>query len=232
MEVVRKKLAGVYDVRTSVTEKAAVGAAQKPVQIALTGQQLETLGQISQSIVDLVKKVPGAIEVESSIGDPKPEIRLEVDVDQASQFQLDVSTILNTVQPLLAGQIATKWRDPLGREYNVVAQLPPEERTTAESLARLPIRRPGQPGENLDQQSVPLGQVAKIRRAVGPSAIERDKMARVATISANVSGRSLSEVSADIQTALGQMKLPTGYATRMGGDTEQLQQTVGYVIQQ
>jgi HAE1 family hydrophobic/amphiphilic exporter-1 len=231
MTVVRSKLAGVYGVRTSVSEKAAVGAAQKPVQISLTGPQLETLGQIAQSIVELVNKVPGAIEVESSIGDPKPEIRLEVDVDQASQFQLDVSTILNTVQPLLAGQIATKRRDPLGREYNVVAQLPPEERTTAESLARLPIRRPGQAGENLDQQSVPLGQVATIRNAFGPSAIERDKMARVATISANVSGRSLSEVSGDIQAALAKMKLPPGYATRMGGDTEQLQQTVGYVVQ-
>ncbi|MHB8523312.1 MAG: efflux RND transporter permease subunit [Limisphaerales bacterium] len=231
MELARQALFRVYGATLSISKVSPLGGAQKPIQISITGPQSDVLGQLSQTIMAAVKKVPGAIEVQSSMGEPKPEIRLDVDVDHANDLQLDVATIAGSVQPLLAGQTATKWRDSAGRERNVIVRLPIGERATTEQIAQLPIRRAGAPSDNPDDNSVPLGQVANIRQSTGPSLIERENMARVATVEANVQGRALGDVSKDIMQAMKNISFPAGYFQNMGGDTQQLQETVGYVIQ-
>ncbi len=230
MEVARQKLAGLYGITFSVGKMSALGSAQKPIQISLTGPANDALDQFADQVTRAVERVPGAIEVESSSGERKPEVRLQVEIEQANALQLDVATIAGTVQPLLAGQTATRWRDPLGRERNVIVQLPASERATAEQIAQLPIRRAGASSDNPDENSVPLGQVVRITQANSPSVIEREYMARVITVQANVAGRSLGDVSTDIQNSLDKVPRPAGCAVRMGGDTEQLQETVGYVI--
>jgi HAE1 family hydrophobic/amphiphilic exporter-1 len=42
---------------------------------------------------------------------------------------------------------------------------------------------------------------------------------------------SISEASAAITAALGEMELPAGYTVTLGGETEQLQETMGYVVE-
>lgn len=231
MEMARQNLSRIYGANVSVSKTSALGGAQKPIQISVTGRQADVLTQLSQTLVEALKKIPGAVEVESSLGDPKPEIRLDVDIDHANALQLDVATIAGSVQPLLAGQIATKWSDPEGRDRNVIVRLPVTERATTNQIAQLPIRRAGAGSDNPDENSVPLGQVAGIRPSTGPSVVERLDMARVATVTANVSGRSLGDVAKDINTVLEQERLPAGYSVHMGGDTQQLEETVGYVVQ-
>src|ERR1044071_9435030 len=111
------------------------------------------------------KSVPGTIEIESSPGDPKPEVRLDIDIDRANDLGLDVSRIASTVQPLLAGQTATTWEDSTGASHDVVVRLPRDARTTAERIASLPIATRGSNGETV---TVPLGQVASIASSMGP----------------------------------------------------------------
>ncbi|HTI70699.1 MAG TPA: efflux RND transporter permease subunit, partial [Candidatus Limnocylindria bacterium] len=82
-----------------------------------------------------------------------------------------------------------------------------------------------------ESSAIPLGQVAEIKRGTGVSVIEHKGLARVATVAANIQGRALSDVSKDIQTALNNLPLPAGYTIKMGGDIEQLAETVGYVVQ-
>lgn len=231
LEAARAALGRVYGVEVSVSKTSALGGAQKPIQISLTGPQPDVLAQLSRDLVQEIKKLPGAIEVESSLGQAKPEIRIEVDIDHANALQLDVAAIAGTVQPLLAGQLATRWRDTSGRERDVIVRLPQGERVTTNRIAELPVRRGGALSDNPNDNAVPLGQVAAIRPSVGPSVVERMNMARVATVMANVSGRAMSDISKDIQGVLDKQRLPAGYAVQTGGDTQQLQETVGYVVQ-
>src|SRR5690606_24442956 len=49
-------------------------------------------------------------------------------------------------------------------------------------------------------------------------------------ITANVSGRSLGEVSADIQKLLDASAFPSGYRARFGGSTKDMQESFGYAV--
>ena len=64
----------------------------------------------------------------------------------------------------------------------------------------------------------------------GPNQINRRDLNREVEITANVSGRSLGEVSADIQKLLDASAFPSGYRARFGGSTKDMQESFGYAV--
>jgi HAE1 family hydrophobic/amphiphilic exporter-1 len=229
MPMARTALAGVFGADPSVLVGGGMGGAAKPIQIPIRGPNFEELKRLAAEVKAAVEAVPDAIEVSSSAGEPKPEVQLRIDIDRANDLRLDVASIANAVRPLLAGQVATTWEDQSGEERDVIVRLPSEERTTADKIAGIPIATTRGDGE---RTSVPLGQVASLQRGEGPAQIDHESLQRVITVSANVGpGASLSKVSAQIQAGLDGIDMPTGYTASMGGDTEQLAETTGYVVE-
>jgi HAE1 family hydrophobic/amphiphilic exporter-1 len=227
----RRAVGRTFGTTVAVLDAGGVGGAQKPLMVNLRGPDVRELTRISALVAARMKAIPGVVDVESSLGAPRPEFRIDVDRDVANELDLDVGQISGTVRPLLAGQTATTWQDPTGEERDVVVQVAPEQRTSLESLAALPIAttRRDASGAAL---TVPLGQVARIERGVAPSQIDRQDLQRVATVSASTAPElSISEASTKITAAVGEMKLPAGYSVTLGGETEQLQETVGYVLE-
>jgi HAE1 family hydrophobic/amphiphilic exporter-1 len=228
----RIALARVYGTEVSVLEEGGLGGAVKPLQIAVRGPDVTRLQELSTQVMREVQQVPGAIEVESSLGAPKPELRLQVDIDKASDLGLNASLLAGTISPLLAGQTATKWEDPSGESHDVVVRLPAAARTTAARIASLPIATSRVREGGVGVTTIPLGDVATLEAGVGPAQIDREALARVATISANIApGANLGDLSTAIQTRVSAMSLPAGYTVSLGGDTEQLQETGGYVVE-
>ena len=229
MPMARRLLAPVYGAESSVIVGGGMGGAVKPILIPVRGPNFEELQRVANRVMTLVHGTAGAIEVESSVGEPKPEVQLHVDIDRANDLGLDVAGIANSVRPLLAGQTATTWEDPSGEERDVIVRLAADDRTTADKIARLPIATTRAGAANV---SIPLGQVASLMRGTGPAQIDHEALQRVITISANIeAGLSLSDVSGAIQSGLDTLQLPAGYSATIGGDTQQLEETTGYVVQ-
>ncbi len=221
--------AGITGAESSVIVGGGMGGAVKPILIPVRGPNFEELQRVANRVMMLVHGTAGAIEVESSVGEPKPEVQLHVDIDRANDLGLDVAGIANSVRPLLAGQTATTWEDPSGEERDVIVRLAADDRTTADKIARLPIATTRAGAANV---SIPLGQVASLMRGTGPAQIDHEALQRVITISANIeAGLSLSDVSGAIQSGLDTLQLPAGYSATIGGDTQQLEETTGYVVQ-
>lgn len=225
----RRTLPGIYRVETTVLEGQM---AMKPIQVQINGPDLEELRRLTAAVMTAVKRVPGALEVSSSLGDPRPEIRLHVNMSRANHLGLNAAAIAMTVQPLLAGQRATTWEDPTGTERQVVVQLPPDERTTPEKISRLPLSTMTLGPMGLVQQTIALSEVARVERGVGPSQIDREDLSRVALVTANLDqGASLTDVSNAVKQRLQSIAVPKGYDIRVGGDTKELNQTAGYVAE-
>lgn len=165
------------------------------------------------------------------MGEPRPEYRIDVNRDLANEVGLDIGQIAATVRPYLAGQTATRWEDPSGEERDVVVQIDPSLRATSADLAVLPLAVMQRTESGL-AQTVPLGEVARIEEGFAPAQIDRKDLARVATVSASTEpGYSIGEASRAIQERVSQMDLPPGYSVRLGGETEQLAETAGYVLE-
>jgi HAE1 family hydrophobic/amphiphilic exporter-1 len=233
MVVARERLSRLYGATTSVLPSGGFGGPVAPIQVEVRGPDINQLQQIADKVVVEMKGIEGVVDVQSSLGERRPELRLDINRDLANEIGLDVGQIASTVRPFMAGQTATRWEDPTGEERAVVVQVEPSQRQSAEDLAKLPIAT-----SNRDDfggvVTVPLGEVATIQRGTAPSQIDRKSLERIATVGAAVSpDLSIAEASSLIQAKLDALAptLPAGYSTRMGGETEQLQETMGYVLE-
>jgi HAE1 family hydrophobic/amphiphilic exporter-1 len=171
------------------------------------------------------------VDLKSSLGDPKPEYRIDVNRDIANEVGLDIGQIATTIRPVLAGETATRWEDPTGEERDVVVQVAPEQRRTVEDIATIPLATSRRTADGA-VATVPLRDVANIQLGTAPAQIDRKNLQRVATISGSTSPDfSIAEASQAIQQVANEMKLPPGYSVHLGGETEDLQETTGYVLE-
>jgi HAE1 family hydrophobic/amphiphilic exporter-1 len=221
----RAKLSTLFGATIVVGVAGGLGGPTQPLQVNLRGPDVTQLVALSEQVAERMRAIPGIADVQTSLGAPRPEFRIDVNRDLANELGLDVGQVSGAVRPLLAGQTATTWEDPTGEERDVVVQLAAERRTSLESITSLPIA-------TSDGATVPLGQVARVVEGVAPAQIDRQDLERVGTVGASVTPDiSISEASAAITDALSEMKLPAGYTVTLGGETEQLQETMGYVLE-
>ncbi|HET9453531.1 MAG TPA: efflux RND transporter permease subunit, partial [Gemmatimonadaceae bacterium] len=230
MVVARERLAKMYGVRTSVLLSGGLGGAQAPLQVEIRGPDARELQRIAQRVQAEVQKIPGIVDVQSSIGAPKPEYRVEVNREIANRVGLDVGQVATTIRPLMAGQVATRWEDPSGEERDVVVQVAPEFRRSLADVAQIPV--PTSTKGDAGVTAIPLRDVATIAEGTAPAQIDRKDLSRIATISASNSPEvSISEASSLITERVENIDLPEGYSIRLGGETEQLAETAGYVVE-
>ena len=231
LEVARDAVAPVYGVQTSVLEAGGLGGAQAPLSVEIRGPDVGELQRLSTQVATAMRAMPGVADVQTSLGEPRPEFRIDVRRDVANEVGLDVGQVASTVRPFLAGETATRWEDPTGEERDVVVQTAPGQRVSLEDLAGLPLAttRRGADGAAV---TVPLGDVATVVQGTAPAQIDRQELQRVARVTGSTSGGvSVAEASASIRTALAGMQMPAGYRVQLGGETEQLEETAGYVVE-
>ena len=231
MTEARERLAPLYGVTTAVGVADAGPGGVKPLMINIRGADVRELQRLSDEVLAKVRALPGIVDIEASLGAPRPEYRIDVNRELAHEVGLDVGQIAASVRPLLAGQAVTRWEDPQGEERDVVLQVDPLKRTSVEDIASLPIATPFRQ-ESGAAPTVPLGQIARIERGNAPAQIDRSNLERVATVGAStVPGYSVGEASAAIRAQLADVRLPDGYTIQLGGETEQLEETFGYVVE-
>ena len=85
----------------------------------------------------------------------------------------------------------------------------PESARSVEGLGQILIETPN--------GRIPLSKIATIEDGDGPNQISRDDGKRRIVLSANASGRALSEIVADIRKVVAETKLPEGYFITLGG---------------
>ncbi len=221
----RAALAPVFGVTASVLDAGGLGGARAPLAVEIRGPDVAGLQALAQQVEASVRELPDVVDVRNSLGQPRPEYRIDVNRDVANSLGLTVGSVAATVRPVLAGQDVSTWQDPTGEERDVVVQVAPNRRQSVQDIAGIPISTP-------TGGSVPLSQIARIVEGTAPSQIDRVDLARTATISGSpATGLSVSEATQSIQARLDQMTIPEGYTVRFGGETEQLAETAGYVIQ-
>jgi HAE1 family hydrophobic/amphiphilic exporter-1 len=194
------------------------GGAQKQVQLELRGADAAALDETAQRFLEIVRQVPGAVDVALSSKGQKPELDIQVDRGLAGSLGLSVGQVAQALRPAFAGIEVGDWIDPSGETRDVRVRLAPEARTRALDLEQLPVTVRGAGGAT---GTVPLGQVASVRPSLGPAIITHLDRDRVVRVEANVAGRSLSEVLADIDARVARVPLPPGVRFTQGGEAEQ-----------
>ncbi len=229
MAVARQKVGSVFGIRSSVLVPSGIGGAQAPLQVEIRGPDVNELQRASDASVRILAGIPGVADIRSSIGTPRPELRVEVNRDVANQIGVDLSTISATLRPLMAGETATRWEDPTGEERDVVVQVADEDRRTVSDLGSVPVPTMTRGPDGV--ATVPLRNIATIVQGTAPAQINRKNLQRIVSIGASNVDVSISEASTAIRTALADVPLPPGYTIGLGGETQQLEETAGYAVE-
>jgi HAE1 family hydrophobic/amphiphilic exporter-1 len=192
------------------------GDAYKKIQIQMRGPDARVLTRLAERARAEVEKVPGAVDVGLSTRGQKPELEVELKRGLAGSLGVTVGQVAQALRPAFAGLDAGDWVDPSGETRDVTIRLAPEARQSTGDLEQLPlVVRAGPGGAPV---TVPLGQIATIRRGVGPAQIDHLDRDRVVIVQANVSGRPLNEVIEGINARLAALGMPPGYEITQGGE--------------
>lgn len=170
---------------------------------------MTTLKAIADNVENIVRTTPGAVDVENSLETSKPEVRIRIDRDKASDLGVDAAQIATTARALVDGYVATKYQEG-DEQYDVRVRLRKQDRTSLENVNNLTVKsnKVVDGGKNL---LVPVSYVADIRQSSGPSQINRFDRQREIRVDANLSGRLLGEVLGDIQRRADKLVLPSGF---------------------
>ncbi|MBK9037106.1 MAG: efflux RND transporter permease subunit [Myxococcales bacterium] len=188
----------------------------KQIQIELTGEDFAVLTDLAEQVAARVATVPGAVDVGLSSKGQRPEVEVVLDRELAGALGVSVADVAQSLRPAFTGLDVADWIDPAGRTRDVMVRVGADWRQRPEDLEALPLVLNGPTGAT----TVPLGQIAKVNRSLGPTLIEHKDGDRVITVGANTEGRPLSAVIADIESKLADLSLPPGYERRQGGEAE------------
>ena len=224
----RNRLAQVPGITVTHVGQLDVVGGNKQIEFSVMGPDLAELGRLNQRIVEQMRQIPGAVDVDSSLKPDKPTYRVTVEREAAADLGLNVGTIGAQLRNLVAGQTVGNWRAADDQTYDVNVRLAPSARNTPEDLERLPF--PVASAADGSSRVVKLHQVARVKEDTGPNQINRRDLMREITISANALGRSTGEISADIRRLMADINLPSGYRYQFGGSTKNMQESFGYAL--
>ncbi len=212
------------------------GGNMKQIQVQLRGQEMPTLTRAALAIENEMRKVPGATDIDLSTRGDRPELEIQLNRGLAGTLGLNVATVAQSLRPAFAGVKAGDWVDPLGKTRDVTVRLSPEARANLTDIEKLPLMvvpgggaagagATGGPATGASAtggapELIPLGQVATIVRSTGPAQIDHLDRDKVVTVGANVEGRSLSEVTRDLNRRMRNVQIPPGVTLSQGGDVK------------
>jgi len=193
---------------TVQTEGGGFGAGA-PIAIEIYGDDFNVTTGFAQELAAKMRTIEGTRDVDLSRGPEKPELRILPDQEKMAMYGLTTNTVSNAIRNRVQGLIATRFRED-GEEYNVVIRHKEEFRSTLTDIENIQIMNPM-------GQMVRLKEFASIDEFFSPPNIERKNRLRYLTVNSQLFGRSLGQVTADIQKAIDEMDVPQGVDVRFGG---------------
>jgi HAE1 family hydrophobic/amphiphilic exporter-1 len=222
-----RRIAGRHpNLRVKVVIPSALGGGETyfPIRALLLGPDFNRIAGLSKDLATRLAKIPGLLDVDSSVSLNSPELQVKIDRQRASDLGVRAADIGGAVRLMIAGEDQISTYKEGDEQYDVTLQLLPEQQKDPDRLARILI-----PSSRLGQ--VRLDNVATIERGLGPARLERYNRQFQVTIYANNApdfplDAAARAVSAEFRNA----SIPPGYTHRFTGTVKILDETTRNLI--
>jgi hydrophobe/amphiphile efflux-1 (HAE1) family protein len=219
MEQVRKEVLPDVPAGTRVAVQQvndfSIGGQNAVVSYVISGPDLDKLEHYGNAILDTMKKVPGVVDLDSSLVDPIDETAVKPDLDRAAMLGVDPQAITATLNVLVGGVEASTFEDR-GDQYAVFLRAAERFRNDPRALQLI-----GVPSSTLG--TVPIADVIKPSTGKAISKITRQSRERAVTITMNVSpGYNESALVAEMEKAIKNLDLPAGYTAEPFGRSKEM----------
>jgi len=184
--------------------------------VKLFGPELDILAKKGQEIEAAIKNVEGARDVALEQIAGEAQLVIKPKRQQLSRFGLSVGDVMAVVKDGIGGVSAGQIINGNER-YDIYVRIEEKYRDNQEAIADIRIQSP-------TGAWVRLGDIATVSFESGPPQVRRDDVQRRVVIQANVQGRDMGSVVADIRKTIDdKVDLPAGYSVVIGGQFENQQ---------
>src|SRR5262249_23018939 len=156
-------------------------AISSEVGVKVFGNDLSVLQERARAVADVLRSIPGAVDVYPEQVTGAPYLDVRVDREAAARYGIAVGAIQDVIETAV-GETNLTLTIEGRRRFPVRVRYAPEYRADPTALAGALVTAP-------NGTQVPLGQVADIRPAFGPSMISSENGLLVVTVLLNVRGR-------------------------------------------
>lgn len=178
--------------------------------VRIYGPDLKGIHDKADEVEQALKGIPGIVDLNVQLQSQVPQVQVEVRLADAQRYGLKPGDVRRASGTLLAGEeVGDLFRD--GKAYDVNVFSTPATRSSLSSIRDLPIDTP-------DGGQVRLGDVADVVIRPAQSVIYRENASRRIDVGAEVTGRDLGAVMAEVNSRLAQIKFPLGYRAVVLGE--------------
>lgn len=225
-KIARIKLRQIPGLKVSAEDISVVGGGIRnvPIQYSIRGQDLPALQKYAKQITAEFSRLPGIVDVDTSLEVGKPEFKVYIDRDRAANLGVDVATVAEAINLLISGELdIARYKDEQkGKRYDLRVRLNPQDRESIGGLQRISVRA-------RDGKLVELANVVKVEEGTGPSVINRVDRQRAITIFASLEGKPLGQAKDELDSIAGKI-LPSDYLPKYQGMADTMQESFGYLL--
>jgi multidrug efflux pump subunit AcrB len=137
------------------------------------GPDSTTRRAVAGELKKIFASVPYIVDIDDSIGEPRPRLRISIDQDRLEFFGVEQRDVYDTIQALFGGTTVGYSHRGEGRNpIEIVVRLPKRDLSWSELLASTPVPANSVPG---NKTVFELGDVVRVNKELGsPTIFRRD----------------------------------------------------------
>lgn len=196
------------------------GFRERPLNFVIqTSDSYENLNRVARQMMDEIAKNPGIVSPQVDLRLNKPELRIEVDREKASDLGVSVEVVAKALETMLGGRTVTRYKRD-AEQYDVIVQTQASGRTTPEDIDGIYVRGRG-------ETMIPLSALVKVRESVSPRELNHFGQRRSVSITASLSpDYSLGQALRFMDETASRV-LKTGYTTELNGTSREFRNSQG-----
>jgi HAE1 family hydrophobic/amphiphilic exporter-1 len=192
------------------------------VSLRIQGEDIGTLTTLANQIEDVLRTVPGVVDVNNQSEAGQTELHTVLDRRRMAELGVTAQQVAQTLRVAISGSVVSALRPEGGLQEDITLIAREADRTNLSRLLDLPIIGTGGAASGATAP-VRLGQVATLEWKTGPRQIARSDRLRVVSLSTTIAGRTIGDVARDAREAVRTVQLPVGYRLSFTGQVQQLQ---------
>jgi multidrug efflux pump subunit AcrB len=229
MEEIRIAMSKYPGVQISVDKDSMGPPVGKPINIEISGENLERLIQIAEMVKQEINQssIMGIEELKTDIQTGKPELLVNIDRDKAGRFGLSTNQIASELRTALFGFEVSKFKDGED-DYPIQLRLKDEFRYDIDALINKKVTFRDDQGKI---KQIPISSVADIEYSSTYGSIKRKDLDRVISLYSNVNeGYNANEIISDLRVLLADLELPQGYDIKFTGEQEEQAESSAFLM--
>jgi len=214
VEEIRKRVQNIAGAKITVAEADSGPPTGPPINIEISGENFQTLGQLSGKIQEIIAKVPFIEDVQDDYVEGIPSVRIKIDKQKAALFGLSSGSIGFALKTAYNGLEVSTFREG-DEDFDITVKLSEKDRQVTDVLQKLMIPTP-------TGKLVPLTTLASIDFTGGIGNIIRINHKRTVTVKATVDETKIPGAVARQQAedVLKDFPMPSGYRMKFTGEFE------------